>query len=56
MEPYGVIAYILWNEYGYDLPDTPGNTATKVLKALDEAGYAIVRADEIGGSNGKASR
>lgn len=55
MEPYALIAYALWNEHGYDLPDSPGSMAQIVLKVLDEAGYVIVSAEK-GGNDGKAPR
>lgn len=56
MEPYAVIAYVLWNEHGYDLPDSPGNMAAKILQALEEASYDIVSTNTLGGNDGEAPR
>ena len=46
MNPHATIAEGLWQEYGYTVPDAPGNMAHTVLLVLHETGYRITHINE----------
>lgn len=35
MNLYTIIANVLWEEYGYTLPDSPGSMAIRIAKAIE---------------------
>lgn len=46
MNEHTTIAESLWQEYGYELPDSPGSMAHTVLLALHKGGYRITHINE----------
>lgn len=35
MNLHVIVANVLWDEYGYTLPDSPGSMAIKIVKAIE---------------------
>jgi len=42
-EPYGVLNVILWEQWRETLPNEPSYMASKILKALTERGWKLVK-------------
>jgi len=38
---YSIIKNMLWDDYGYTLPDDPSYLANKIIEELDYHGYKI---------------
>jgi len=32
---YMIVSGVLWDEYGYTLPDSPGSMAVRIVKAIE---------------------
>jgi len=41
MNPFSIIKNMLWDDYGYTLPDDPSYLANKIIEELDYYGYKI---------------
>jgi len=41
MTAYSVIKNMLWDSYGYTLPDDPAYLTHKIIEELDDNGYKI---------------
>lgn len=35
MNLYKIVGNVLWEEYGYTLPDSPGSMALRIVKAIE---------------------
>ena len=42
LTPYSIIKNMLWDDYGYTLPDEPSYVTTKIITELNKNGYAII--------------
>ena len=46
--PYSLISSLLWNEYGYGLPEAPSKMSSIILFALEKDGYKIEKDPHLG--------
>ena len=42
MTAYSIIKNMLWDSYGYTLPDDPAYITNKILEELDDNGYKVI--------------
>lgn len=42
LTPYSIIKNMLWDDYGYTLPDEPSFVTVKIIKELENNGYKII--------------